>query len=187
MRPVVPEQIDISVNRGTAKNTVRSQAGENEKEEVLAWQFDLPKDLYNGMLISMTKNLQKGVDETVSVLAFTPASQIVKVQLHAVDEQPVLIGDVSRKATQYVFIPQIGLMKESSARPSASFLLIFTTIVGFLSTRRQVLCNLKDRYNSCADLAHRTPESSLGLTVRSQEDVFQMTELQRIEAAICTN
>jgi hypothetical protein len=109
--PSFPEQIDISVDRGTAEYTVRLQA-ENEKEEVLAGQVDLPKDLYNGMLVSMTKNLQKGVDETVSVLAFTPTPQVVKVQLHAVDEHAVLIGDVSRKATQYVFIPQIGLMKE---------------------------------------------------------------------------
>ena len=110
--PSFPEQIDISVDRGSAEYTVRLQAGENEKEEVLAGQVDLPNDLYNGMLISMTKNLQKGVDETVSVLAFTPAPHVIKVQVHAVDEQPVHIGDVSRKATQYVFIPQIGLMKE---------------------------------------------------------------------------
>ena len=110
--PSFPEQIDISMDRGTAEYTVRSQAGKNEKEEVETGHLDLPKDVYNGMLITMTKNLQKGVDETVSVLAFTPAPQVVKVQLHAVEEQPVLIGDVSRKATQYAFTPQIGLMKE---------------------------------------------------------------------------
>ena len=110
--PSFPEQIDISIDRGTGEYTVRSKTREDEKEEVLTGQFDLPKDVYNGMLIAMTKNLPKGVDETVSVLAFTPTPQVVKVQLHAVDEQPVLIGDLSRKATQYVFTPQIGLIKE---------------------------------------------------------------------------
>lgn len=110
--PSFPEQIDISVDRDTGEYTVRSKAGENEKEEVLTGQVDLPKDVYNGMLISMTKNLQKGIDETVSVLTFTPAPQVVKVQLHAIDEDPVSIGDLSRKATQYVFIPQISLIKE---------------------------------------------------------------------------
>ncbi len=69
--PSFPDQIDISIDRGTAEYTVRSQAGENGKEEVLTGQVDLPKDVYNGMLITMSKNLQKGADETVSVLAFT--------------------------------------------------------------------------------------------------------------------
>ncbi len=110
--PSFPEQIDISIDRGTAEYTVHFQAGENEKEEVHIGRFDLPQDVYNGMLVTLTKNLQKGADETVSVLAFTPDPQVVKVQLHAADEQPVFIGDVSRKATQYLFIPQIGLMKE---------------------------------------------------------------------------
>lgn len=110
--PSFPEQIDISVDRGTSEYTVRSQAGENGKEEVLTGKVDLPKDVYNGMLIAMSKNLQKGVDETVTVLAFTPAPQVVKVQLHAVDEQPVQIGELSRKAMQYVFIPQISMIKE---------------------------------------------------------------------------
>ena len=110
--PSFPDQIDVSVDRGTAAYTVRSQAGEVGKEEVLTGQVDLPKDVYNGMLIIMSKNLQKGTDETVSVLAFTPTPQVIKVQLRAIDEQPVQIGGVSRKAIQYIFTPQIGMIKE---------------------------------------------------------------------------
>ena len=48
----------------------------------------------------------------MSVLAFTPAPQVIKVQLRARDEQPVHIGDLSRKATQYVFTPQVGMFRE---------------------------------------------------------------------------
>jgi len=110
--PSFPDQIDVSVERGTAAYTVRSQEGEDGKEEVLTGQVDLPKDVYNGMLITMSKNLQKGANETVSVLAFTPTPQVIKVQLRAIDEQPVQIGEVSRKATQYIFTPQIGMIRE---------------------------------------------------------------------------
>jgi hypothetical protein len=110
--PSFPKQIDVSINRGTAEYTVRSQPREDGKEEVLAGQVNLPKDVYNGMLITMSKNLQKGADETVSVVAFTPRPQVIKVQLHALDEQSVQIGEVSRTATQYVFTPQIGMIKE---------------------------------------------------------------------------
>jgi len=110
--PSFPEQLDVSIDRGTGQYTVRSQAGTQGKEEVLSGQVDLPKDVYNGMLITVSKNLQKGVDETVSVLAFTPAPQIVNVQLRAIDEQSVHIGDLSSKVTQYVFTPQIGMIRE---------------------------------------------------------------------------
>ena len=110
--PSFPDQIDVSVDRGTAAYTVHSQAGAVGKEEVLTGQVDLPKDVYNGMLIIMSKNLQKGADETVSVLAFTPTPQVIKVQLRAIEEQPVQIGEVSRKAMQYIFTPKIGMIKE---------------------------------------------------------------------------
>jgi hypothetical protein len=93
--PSFPDQLDISVDRGTGEYTVRSQAGEEGKEEVLTGQVDLPKDGYNGMLITVLKNLQRGADETVSVLAFTPAPQVINVQLRAIDEQPAHIGDLS--------------------------------------------------------------------------------------------
>jgi hypothetical protein len=110
--PSFPDQLDISVDRGIGEYTVRSQAGEEGKEEMLTGQVELPKDIYNGMLITVLKNLQKGADETVSVLAFTPAPQVINVQLRAKDEQPVHIGDLSSKATQYIFKPQIGMIRE---------------------------------------------------------------------------
>ena len=110
--PSFPDQLDVLIDRGTAQYTVRSQTGAQGKEEVLSGQVDLPKDVYNGMLITVSKNLQKGADETVSVLAFTPAPQVVNVQLRAIDEQPVHIGDLSSKVTQYVFTPQIGMIRE---------------------------------------------------------------------------
>jgi hypothetical protein len=110
--PSFPDQLDVSIDRGTAQYTVRSQAGAQGKEEVLSGQVDLPKDVYNGMLITVSKNLQKGVDETVSMLAFTPAPQVVNVQLRTVDEQPIHIGDLSSTAMHYAFNPQIGMIGE---------------------------------------------------------------------------
>ena len=110
--PSFPDQIDVSIDRGTAQYKVRSKAGEDGKEEMLTGEVDLPKDVYNGMLITVSKNLQKGVDETVSVLSFTPAPQVFKLQLLAMDDQPVRIGELSSKATQYIFKPQIGMIRE---------------------------------------------------------------------------
>jgi hypothetical protein len=112
--PSFPEQLDVSIDRGTAEYSVRSKTRVQEKEDVLDGQVDLPKDIYNGMLITVSKNIQKGADEMVSILAFTPAPHVIKVQLLAVDVdmEPVHVGDRSSKATQYVFKPKIGMIQE---------------------------------------------------------------------------
>lgn len=110
--PSFPEQVDVSIDRGSGQYTVRSRKGMQDKEEVQSGQFDLPKDAYNGMLIMVLQNLPKGADETVSVLAFTPAPEVVPVRLHVVEEQSIQLGDRVGKATQYVFVPQLGTLHE---------------------------------------------------------------------------
>ena len=107
--PSFPEQLNVSIDRGTGEYSVRSKT--REKEDVLVGQTDLPKDVYNGMLIIVSKNLL-GADGIVSIFAFTPTPHVIKVQLLARDTEPGQVGDRSSKATQYVFKPQIGMIQE---------------------------------------------------------------------------
>jgi hypothetical protein len=110
--PSFPEQLEVSFDRRSRHYTVRSQNESKGKENVQSGQFDLPKDVYNGMLIMVAQNLPKGTDATVSVLAFTPEPQVVPVQLHAMEEHSIHVGDHSSKATHFTFTPQLGLLKE---------------------------------------------------------------------------
>ena len=109
--PSFPEQIDVSIDRGSAEYSVRSQAGKG-KEEVLTGRFDVPNDTYNGMLVVLLKNLPEGANEPVNILAFTPAPQVIKLQLLFVGEQTVGVGDLSTKAKRYVLKPQIGQLQD---------------------------------------------------------------------------
>jgi hypothetical protein len=110
--PSFPNQIDVSIDRGTAAYTVRSKAGEDGKEAVLTGAFDLPKDAYNGMFVTMLLNLPKGASETVNFLAFTPRPEVIKLELLLMGEHTIRIGDQSYKAVQYVFKPDIGMIRE---------------------------------------------------------------------------
>jgi hypothetical protein len=114
--PSFPEQIDALIDRGTAEYTVRSRRGQEGREEMLSGRFDLPVDVYNGMFVVVLKNLLKGADETVSFLAFTPAPQVIKLQLLLVGEQSVRIGDLWSKANHYAFKPQIGKIRQFFGR-----------------------------------------------------------------------
>ena len=110
--PSFPDQIDVSIDRASGEYTVRSTTGEEGKEEVLTGVFDLPKDVYNGMVITVLLNLPPGAGETVNFLAFTPAPEVLKLELLPVSEDTVRLGDLSRKALQYEFRPDIGMIRE---------------------------------------------------------------------------
>jgi hypothetical protein len=111
--PSFPDQIEVSIDRKTAEYKVRSRSGEEGKEEVLAGVLTLPKDVYNGIFVTMLLNLPKGASEMVNFLAFTPAPEIFKLELQLTDEQhTVQIGELSRKAVHYVFKPDIGMIRE---------------------------------------------------------------------------
>jgi hypothetical protein len=110
--PSFPEQLDVTMDRGTGEYKVRSTAGAQGKEKVLTGQVDLPKDAYNGMFATMLLNLPKGTSETVTFLAFTPGPEVIKLELLFMGEQSVQIGEVSRKALHYVFKPDMGMIRE---------------------------------------------------------------------------
>jgi hypothetical protein len=110
--PSFPEQMDIVVDRGTSSYEVRSRSGEDGKEKVLTGDIDVPKDAYNGMIVTTLLNLPKGATETVNVLAFIPEPTPIALELVFVGEQVIRVGDHSRKASQYAFKPEIGPLKK---------------------------------------------------------------------------
>lgn len=110
--PSFPDQIEVSIDRSTAEYKVRSKTGQEGKETVLTGAFTLPKDVYNGMFVSMLINLPKGASETVSFLAFTPRPEVIKLELLLMGEHTVRIGNLSQKAVLYVFKPDIGMIRE---------------------------------------------------------------------------
>jgi len=110
--PLFPDQIEVSIDRGTAEYKVRSKAGAVEEEEVLAGAFTLPQDVYNGIFVTMLLNLPRGASGTVNFLAFTPKPEIIKLELKLKGEHTVRIGDLSRKAIHYAFQPDIGMIRE---------------------------------------------------------------------------
>ena len=123
--PSFPDQIEVSIDRSTAEYKVRSKTEEDGKEEVLTGAFTLPKDVYNGLFVTLLLNLPKGASETVNFLAFTPAPEVIKLELNLIGEHTVRIGDLSRKAVQYAFKPDIGMIRkllgEATGRLPAQF------------------------------------------------------------------
>ena len=110
--PSFPEQMEVVVDRGSSSYEIRARSGEDGKEQVMTGEIDVPKDAYNGMIVTTLLNLPKGATETVNVLAFVPEPTAIALELAFVGEQVVRVGDQSRKALQYAFKPDIGPVKK---------------------------------------------------------------------------
>jgi hypothetical protein len=109
--PSFPEQIEVSMDRSTAGYKVRSREGTEREEKTVSGEFALPKDAYNGMLVTVLLNLPKAASETVRIVSFNPRPQVFKLELQFDGEQMARIGQSSRKALKYVFKPDIGTIR----------------------------------------------------------------------------
>lgn len=102
------EDTEISLERASGKYRVKTTARKDAREEVLEGTLTLPADTYNGMVITIAKNLRKGARETVHFVAFTPAARLIQLELAPAGEHKVLVGELAKSATHYVLKPRPG-------------------------------------------------------------------------------
>lgn len=106
--PSFPDTLDASMNRKTGEYRVRAQSGTDGPEELIAGRLELPPDVYNGMIVTVLRNLTRGESENVQFVAFMPKPKLIQLELLPVADEPVVVGDQSKYATQYVLKPQVG-------------------------------------------------------------------------------
>jgi hypothetical protein len=106
--PVFPEDTEISMERASGKYHVKTRTRKDGREKVLDGTLDLPPDVYNGMVLTVVKNLSRGAGETVHMVAFTPAPKLIKLHLAPAGEQKIVVGGSEKTATRYVLKPILG-------------------------------------------------------------------------------
>ena len=107
--PAFLEDTEISLERASGKYRVKTRARKDGREKVLDGKLDLPLDVYNGMVLTVVKNLSGGTGETVHMVAFTPAPKLIKLELSPAGEQKILVGGSEKSATHYVLKPILGI------------------------------------------------------------------------------
>jgi hypothetical protein len=106
--PTFAEDIDASLERASGKYRVAVRSHADGKEAVLEGTLALPPDTYNGMVLTITKNLVRGARETVHLVAFTPAPRLVQLEVVPAGEQKILVGDLEKTVARYVLKPRPG-------------------------------------------------------------------------------
>jgi hypothetical protein len=106
--PAFTEDSEISLERPSGKYRVSTKARKDGRENVLDGALELPPDVYNGMVITVLKNLPKGASETVHFVAFTPTPRLIQLELAPAGERKVVIGELAKTATRYALKPRLG-------------------------------------------------------------------------------
>jgi hypothetical protein len=106
--PTFPEDTEISLERASGKYRVKTKARKDGQEKVLDGTLKLPPDTYNGIVLTVAKNLPKGASETVHMVAFTPAPRLIRLELVPAGEHKVLVGGLAMPAVHYVIKPRLG-------------------------------------------------------------------------------
>jgi hypothetical protein len=110
--PAFPADVEVSFTRDPGHYEVRrkeTKDGKTDaKPEVASGAIELPPDVYNGMTLTVLKNLAPGASGTGHMLAFTPKPRLVRMTIRPVAEDPVILGETRRTATRYLIDLEIG-------------------------------------------------------------------------------
>jgi hypothetical protein len=106
--PAFEDDSEISVNRATGEYKVTTKDHKGGKEDVDEGKMDMPEDVYNGLILTVVKDLPNGRGETVHFLAFTPKPRLIELELVPVGKEKMTVGDRAESAMHYVLKPRLG-------------------------------------------------------------------------------
>jgi len=115
--PSFPDTLDIVLDAQNGRYAVTSGTGTSAK--VSKGQMTLPDDVYNGMAITVLKNLPPGTSRTIHMVAFTPKPRLIELEIAPSGQQEVQMAEASKSVARYRLHPQLG-----------SFLGFFASLLG---------------------------------------------------------
>jgi len=116
--PAFPEPLVISLNGETGQYQVK-QHEKTAEEKLITGRIDLPSDVYNGMTITVLKNLRGQAGAIVHMLVFNPEPKLYEVELTRVDEEDTrntTRKDTKATAVHYSLKPRLGWFTSALAR-----------------------------------------------------------------------
>ncbi len=106
--PAFPTDREISMTPATGAYGVKSKDRRSGEETTDEGSLELPADVYNGMIITVLKDLPKGAGATIHYVAFTPKPRLIELELAPAGEQKVTVGELTKTAVHYVLKPRLG-------------------------------------------------------------------------------
>lgn len=107
--PSFPVDTEISMTSSTGAYRVKTKDHKGGAEKIFEGRIDLPSDVYNGMILTVVKDLPKGAGEVVHFVAFTPEPRLIQLEVTTDGEDKVTVGELTKSAAHYVMKPRLGI------------------------------------------------------------------------------
>jgi len=117
--PAFAADTEITMTPATGAYSVTTKDHKGGSEKVLKGTLELPADVYNGLILTVVKDLAKGAGEVVHFVAFTPEPRVIELELAPAGEHDITVGELKKKAMHYLLKPRLGI-----------WLKLFATILG---------------------------------------------------------
>lgn len=92
---------DVAFDRSTGSYRARTQDKKGDDEKVASGKLDMPPDLYNGMALTLIKNLPAGAGATGHLVTFLPEPRLVKMEIAPDGEDRAQVAGARRAVTRY--------------------------------------------------------------------------------------
>jgi hypothetical protein len=106
--PAYAEDTEISFRRPSGKYHVITKSHKDAREEAIDGTLAMPPDVYNGMVLTVVKNLSKDASTTVKLVAFTPKPMVIELVVEPAGEHTMEVGLLTKTAVHYVLKPHMG-------------------------------------------------------------------------------
>jgi hypothetical protein len=108
---------DLSVELlGDGQYVVEAKSHKDDAADRWTGRLDLPEDVYNGMIIIVTKNLPPRTGRTVHVVAFTPKPLVLPLRITPVGTDSLSIGGRSESAVRFRLKPKLNVLQSIGAK-----------------------------------------------------------------------
>ena len=107
--PAFAEDLAVALSR-SGQYVVTTKSHKDGREHRYTGTLDLPADVYNGMIITIAKNLAPRAGATVHVVAFTPKPLIIPLEIVPAGSQRMLLGRHTETAVRYAIKPKLGVL-----------------------------------------------------------------------------
>jgi hypothetical protein len=110
--------LDVTLSR-SGEYQVKTRSHKDGEKKEYSGKLELPPDVYNGMVITIAKNLGARDTQTVHIVAFTPEPRLIGLEILPTGSQPVMLGQHVETAVHFKLKPKLGLLVK-----------IFATVLG---------------------------------------------------------
>jgi hypothetical protein len=113
--PAFDHDLEVSLT-GAGAYTVKKRDHDDKDAKTDEGKIDdLPDDVYNGLLMTIVKDLPKG-GAKVHFVTFSPSARVIELELFPEGEHKIRIGDLTQTATHILIKPKLGFLLKVGAK-----------------------------------------------------------------------